>query len=143
MYRILLVRARVASRSRRCGFSSLLTVESVVRGYHVYKDDWSPSVGDEFELEIEELNRHDRYAVAIKVSGDIVGHVPREFSKIVYYFIKNGGRVTGEVRAKRQRSAVHMKGLEIPCLYKFHSPSPSKAKKLASLLRKKGRSCID
>ena len=109
----------------------------------MYKDDWSPSVGDEFELEIEELNRHDRYAVAIKVSGDIVGHVPREFSKIVYYFIKNGGRVTGEVRAKRQRSAVHMKGLEIPCLYKFHSPSPSKAKKLASLLRKKGRSCID
>ena len=62
----------------------MLTVESVVRGYHVYKDDWSPSVGDEFELEIEELNRHDRYAVAIKVSGDIVGHVPREFSKIVY-----------------------------------------------------------
>ena len=61
----------------------------------MYKDDWSPSVGDEFELEIEELNRHDRYAVAIKVSGDIVGHVPREFSKIVYYFIKNGGRVTG------------------------------------------------
>ena len=88
----------------------MLTVESVVRGYHVYKDDWSPSVGDEFELEIEELNRQDRYAVAIKVSGDIVGHVPREFSKIVYYFIKNGGRVTGEVRAKRQRSAVHMKG---------------------------------
>ena len=77
----------------------------------MYKDDWSPSVGDEFELEIEELNRHDRYAVAIKVSGDIVGHVPREFSKIVHYFIKNGGRVTGEVRAKRQRSAVHMKGL--------------------------------
>ena len=79
----------------------------------MYKDDWSPSVGDEFELEIEELNRHDRYAVAIKVSGDIVGHVPREFSKIVYYFIKNGGRVTGEVRAKRQRSAVHMKGLAL------------------------------
>ena len=23
----------------------MLTVESVVRGYHVYKDDWSPSVG--------------------------------------------------------------------------------------------------
>ena len=43
-------------------------------------DDWSSLAGDEFELEIEELNRHERYAVAIKVSGDIVGHVPREFS---------------------------------------------------------------
>ena len=49
----------------------------------MYKDDWSPPVGDEFELEIEELNRHDRYAVAIKVSGDIVGHVPRETG--IYY----------------------------------------------------------
>ena len=75
----------------------MLTIESMVRGYHVYKDDWSPSVGDEFELEIEEPNRHDRYAVVIKVSGDIVGHVPREFSKIVYYFIKNGGRATGGI----------------------------------------------
>ena len=61
---------------------ALLSVESVARGYHVYKKDWSLSVGDEVELEIEELNRHDRYAMAIKVSGDIVGHVPREFSKI-------------------------------------------------------------
>ena len=81
----------------------------------MYKEDWSPLVGDEFELEIEELNRHDRCAVAIKVSGDNVGHVPHEFSKIVCYFIKNGSRVTGEVRAKRQRSAVNMKGLEIRC----------------------------
>ena len=48
----------------------------------MYKDDWPPSVGDEFELEKEELNRHDRYSVAIKVSCDIVGHVPREFSKL-------------------------------------------------------------
>ena len=76
----------------------MLSVESVVRGYHVYKDDWSPSVGDKFEPEIEKLHRHDRYAVAIKVSGDIVGHVPCEFSKIVYYFIKIDSRVAGEVR---------------------------------------------
>ena len=33
---------------------AMLSIESVVRGYHVYMDDWSPSVGDEFELETEE-----------------------------------------------------------------------------------------
>ena len=68
---------------------AMLRVENVVRGYHayMYMDDWFPSVGDEFELEFEELNKHDMYAVAIKVSGDIVGHVPREFLKTVYYFI--------------------------------------------------------
>ena len=43
--------------------------------YHVYMDNWSPSVGDEFELEIEELNRHNRYAMSIKFNGDILGNV--------------------------------------------------------------------
>ena len=55
----------------------------MIRGYHVYMDQWFSSTGDELELEIEELNRHDGCAVAVKVSDDIVGHVPREFSKIV------------------------------------------------------------
>ena len=48
-------------------------------------------------MEIDEINLHDRYAEAVKVNGAIVGHVPREVSKIVYYFIKNGGSVVGEV----------------------------------------------
>ena len=87
---------------------TMLTVESVFRGYNLYKNDWCPSVGDEFELETEELNRHDRYAVAIKVSVDIVGHVPRKFFRIVYCFIKNGGRATGELCTKGQKSAIHM-----------------------------------
>ena len=54
----------------------------MVRSYHVYMNDWVSPVGNELELNIEEL-KHDRYAVAINVSGDIFGHVPREFSKIV------------------------------------------------------------
>ena len=46
---------------------------------------WSPSVGDEIELEVDELNTHDRYAVEVKVVGstDCVGHVPRDLSKII------------------------------------------------------------
>ena len=50
-------------------------------------NDWASPVGNELDLNIEEL-KHDRYAVAIIVSGDIFGHVPRKFWKIVYYFIK-------------------------------------------------------
>ena len=42
------------------------------------------AVGNELELNIDELNRHDRHAAATKVSGDIFGHVPLEFSKIAY-----------------------------------------------------------
>ena len=57
----------------------------MVRGYHVYMDDWSPQVGNQFELKIKEVIRHDRHAVAIKVSGDVFGLVHHEFSEIVYF----------------------------------------------------------
>ena len=53
-----------------------LSIESVVRVQT--GEAWL-----EFKLGIDELNIHDRYAVAVKVSGDVVGHVPREFSKII------------------------------------------------------------
>ena len=51
-----------------------LRVESVVRGYHVYKEDWSPNIGDRFGVEVEETNIHDRYAVAVVVNDRITGH---------------------------------------------------------------------
>ena len=40
-------------------------VDSVVRGYHVYKDDWVPGIGDTFQVEVEETNVHDRFACAV------------------------------------------------------------------------------
>ena len=51
-----------------------LRVESVVRGYHVYKEDWSPNIGDRFGVEVEETNIHDRYAVAVVVNDHITCH---------------------------------------------------------------------
>ena len=50
----------------------ILSVKSMVGHFRVYMDHGSPLVRVEFELEIKELNRHDRYFVAIKVTGDIV-----------------------------------------------------------------------
>ena len=108
-------------------------VESVARGYHVYKTIWMPNQGDIFNTRIKERNIHDRYAVAIVVDTNIVGHVPRKFSKMVYYFIRNGGTVTGSVCGRRKRSTQHMKGLEIPCIYEFSS-SKKNITKLKSLL---------
>ena len=80
--------------------------DSVVRSYHVYMDKWDPVIGDKFNAEIKVSIRHDQYTVAVKVNQDIVGHVPREISKVLLYFIKNGCMVEGEVRGKRQRSCV-------------------------------------
>ena len=40
-------------------------------------DVWSPSVGDEFALEIGEQKIHDRYVAATKVDGLVVTRKPR------------------------------------------------------------------
>ena len=50
--------------------------DSSVRGYHVYQDNWTPVIGERLNCEREEENPRDRYAVAIRKSGDTVGHVP-------------------------------------------------------------------
>ena len=44
--------------------SRIVEIECVVRGYHVYKEDWKPDIG-RFETEVEDFNRHDRYAGAV------------------------------------------------------------------------------
>ena len=55
---------------------------SVIRGHHIYKDIWTPFVGEILCVEQEMHNSEDRFAVAIVKTETIVGHVPRELSRI-------------------------------------------------------------
>ena len=52
-----------------------------VRGYHVCEGNWIPIIGKQLNCEREDENPRDRYAVAIKRSGNIVDHVPRSVHK--------------------------------------------------------------
>ena len=56
---------------------------SVVRGFHVYKTIWTPVVNEVHPTLQEHGNPEDRYAVSVMKDYDIVGHVPRELSKLV------------------------------------------------------------
>ena len=64
--------------------SGTLRVKSVVRGYHVYKDNWIPEVEDRFEVKIEEMNCYDCYCCRLYLaignycpsSSSITSHVP-------------------------------------------------------------------
>ena len=61
------------------------TVRTAVRGYHVYKDSWAPTVGEEFVCYRERANEHDRHVVAVYGDGDrndVLGHLPREFCEL-------------------------------------------------------------
>ena len=43
--------------------SFFVTISCVIRGYHVYKEVWSPNIGENFVCFDEEENVHDRKAV--------------------------------------------------------------------------------
>ena len=60
-------------------------------GYHVYKKNWTPFIGDELQGFMEPINK---YAVAAKgKDGDVTGHLSLETSgksgKTVFYFLKS------------------------------------------------------
>jgi len=96
--------------------ASLFTMESAVRGYHVYQTIWSSRVGEQLECRCEDHNIHDMYAVAVMKPGiGVVGHLPRRISTPCNRFIENHGTITCIVTGSRRYSAdLEQGGLEIP-----------------------------
>ena len=95
-------------------------IGSTVRGHHVYKAAWSPYIGEELPVQREVNNIHDDFAVAVLKNGNTVGHVPREISRVCWYFLhKSGSEMTCIVNGDRRRSEVDGKGLAVPCVYIF------------------------
>ena len=111
----------------------LFVLESIAsRGYHVYKEtSWSNAkVGNEVKVEIETDPKSiasDPYSCAIKTKHDYfvgwktVGHIPREISRYIYFFIKQeGGKVNGKLNSlKSKASPIPSGGLEVPLSLKF------------------------
>lgn len=94
-----------------------ISFQSVVRGFHVYQDIWTPVVNTEHSTQQEHGNTEDQYAVAITNNNDVVGHLPRELSQM-FWFIKRGGEISCKITAvRRQRSPLLQGGMEIPCIY--------------------------
>ena len=49
---------------------------TVIRGYHVYMDIWTPEVHEKFACHQESGNEHVRFAIAIFTGGEnILGHL--------------------------------------------------------------------
>ena len=76
---------------------------------------------------------HDPYCCAIQISraGRLhnltIGHIPREISRFVFFFLHHGGSVDGKViDLNRRRSPIPCGGLEIKLkLYFRHASSMS------------------
>ncbi len=103
--------------------------ESVVRGHHIYKSSWTPVLGEELLLKREEGNQHDEYAVAVLRNGAVVGHMPRCISRVSWFFLRRGGKISCKITGKRKLGV----GLEVPCVY-MYTGSARMARKLSRLL---------
>ena len=113
-------RVRIADRARGMASQSVsissFSFVSVIRGHHIYKSVWTPFLGEGLTIQREEpRNRHDRFSVCVMKGHDVAGHVPREFSKTVRYFLRSGGQGSCTVSGPRKNG----KGLEVPCTYSF------------------------
>ena len=90
--------------------------DSVVRGYHVYKEAWEVSCGEMLSCARETGNAFDPFAVCVKKHGCTVGHMPRNISAICSLFLWRGGTIQCKVIGSRQYLHDLPQGrLEIPC----------------------------
>ena len=93
-------------------------VDSVVRGYHVYKDVWGAAAGEPLQCFWEPGNQSDPYAVAVRQRDNTVtvGHLPRKISSMCSMFLLCGGRIDCIVTGGKQYSRdLPQGGMEIPC----------------------------
>ena len=98
---------------------SSFSYASFIRGYHDYKEIWTPDIGEVLEVEAEPSNPHDSMATAVKRNGGVVGHVPRSLARFTHFFLlKEDSQIMCEVTGRPLNRGVGL-GLEVPCLYCF------------------------
>ena len=99
--------------------------------YHVYKKTtWkNAKAGQKVKVQVETnkfSKESDPYACAIKVKNNFfdnwmtVGHIPREISHHCFYFIQEGGSISGQLLSTNYKvSRITAGGLEVPLLITF------------------------
>ena len=112
--------------------------QSLIRGHHVYKNVWSPYIGETLIAHPdnrEEAQEYDKYAIGIYKknndgSEELVGHAPIELSSLLYHFLQASAEncVNVEIIGKRKREV----GLVVPAKY----DALTKNKKISMVLEK-------
>ena len=105
-----------------------LAILSWIRGFHVYKEWWTPCFGDELTLLPEPENPKNKNAVSVLKDNRVVGHIPlslantKDGAGLVKNFLSKK-ETTGYVKVCGKavnRGGGH--GMEIPCEYVFSGP---------------------
>ena len=101
-------------------------IDSFVKGYHEYKNIWTPKIGELLSTEREPGNLVDKYAVCVKKNNEIVGHLQLgkdgKFAKTMFYFLRADEYGSCDVSIKGK--PVNLgggDGMQNPCLLNFAS----------------------
>ena len=98
-------------------------LQCCIRGYHVYQSRWDADEGVILTTAPDKRPGalvKDKYAIAVKKNGQIVGYIPEFLSKFTFYFLKYGGKLQVKVtRPTRYSAVLKQGGLEIPAQFCF------------------------
>ena len=95
-------------------------IKSFVMGYHDYQKHWKPKENEILECEMEPSNVMDKYAVAVKNEGKVVGHLMKgekgNFAKMIFYFLRadDFNKCQCKIVGKPVNLGNGM-GLQVPC----------------------------
>ena len=93
-----------------------------------------PSVGEKPVAKREFNNTMDKHAVKVVKGDETVGHLPRKFSRIVWYFLARSGEISVEVIGCRQCGR-----MEVPWQLDFNCSNKVQMKVFKELLASKIR----
>ena len=84
---------------------------AAVRGFHHYKNFWKPKENEKLDCFHEEHNPFDWFAIkTIKSDGMIIGHLPREITRITIFFLDLGAVMQVELTSKHYQRTPLVKG---------------------------------
>ena len=94
--------------------------QSYITGHHICKNIWTPILEEKLATVKEKNNPHDKFAVAVVKDDQIVGHMPKDISKLCASVLLSGGKINCTVTGKRENKRKN--GLEVPCGYQVRGP---------------------
>ena len=108
---------------------------SAVREYHYYRNYWQPVVGEELDCMHERDNPFNLFAIAIKKkTGETVGHLPMETSRVAKYLMDRGARFTVVLTISQYCvSPLVQGGLKILCEVRIYLPPTKKNNELVGI----------
>ena len=100
--------------------TTCLEIQTYIKGHHVYKDIWTPEIGEQLKVRIEPDNCVDKYAVCVEKDKKVVGYLKKgesgKFAKIIFHFLRSDPYSSCiSTISEKTCNLEDGEGLQVPC----------------------------